>query len=79
MCARTRAGSSDDADRQAERELLAEVCRLANNVLADLRRGEAPTAWKARREQVAELRQRIRAMRKRRLSRSWTSSSTTRG
>ena len=64
---------------QAERELSADLRRMADIVVAGLELGEAPTVWQARRAQIAALRQRIRSMRDRHLGRFWASSSMTRG
>jgi hypothetical protein len=68
----------NDAEMEAENELVAEVLRLARTVQAGLRAGDPPTLWKKRREQIAVLRQRIRTMRARHLGSSYTSSSTQR-
>jgi hypothetical protein len=62
----------NDADLQAEHELVAEVCRMADSVVAGMQLGAAPTDWQQRREQIAALRQRIRAMRDRHLGSSST-------
>jgi hypothetical protein len=54
--------SMNDADMQAERELLDDLLRTANNVLDDLRTGESASVWHQRREEIAALRQRVHAM-----------------
>jgi hypothetical protein len=69
----------NDTELQAERELVADVDRMAGTVMAGLQRGETPVVWQERREQIAALRQRIRAMRDRQLGGSWTSSPMTPG
>jgi hypothetical protein len=63
----------DDAEIRAERELIGDVSRMADLVVADLRSGHEPTAWKQRRKQIAVLRQRIRTMRARHLGGSFYS------
>jgi hypothetical protein len=57
----------DDAEMQAENELVADLHRMARTIQADLRTGESPTEWKDRRAEIAALRQRVRTMRARHL------------
>jgi uncharacterized protein with HEPN domain len=67
----------NNADMQAEDELVTDLHRMADTVVAGLQRGDSPTVWQAHREHIAELRQRIRAMRALHLGGYWTSSPMT--
>jgi hypothetical protein len=59
----------DDANMQAERELLVDVQAMACIVVEALQADDSAAAWKARREEIAKLRERIRTMRDRHLGR----------
>jgi len=52
---------------QAECELIADFQALSSAIQADVKAGAGFTTWKARREQIAELRERVRTMRNRHL------------
>jgi hypothetical protein len=64
----------NNAAMQAEHDLAADLQAMARLVQTGVQLGESPTVWKARREQIAALRERIRALRDRHLGGSWTSS-----
>jgi hypothetical protein len=68
----------NNAAMQAEHDLAADLQAMARLVQTGVQLGESPTVWKARREQIAALRERIRALRDRHLGESWTSSSMSR-
>ena len=57
----------DDAEMQAENELVADLHRMARTIQAGLQAGESSTVWKDRRAEIAALRQRVRTMRARHL------------
>ena len=69
----------NDTELRAEREVLGDLGRMAGTVVAGLQRGEPPAVWQERREQIAALRQRIRALRARQPGGSWTASPRTPG
>jgi hypothetical protein len=50
---------------QVERELIAGLQALAANIRSDLKTPGLPSMWARRREQIAEMRQRIKAQRAR--------------
>jgi hypothetical protein len=53
----------DRSQLQAERELLADIQRMAAEVHAGFNMRESAAVWMKRRVEIAELRQRIRTMR----------------
>jgi hypothetical protein len=55
----------DDAELQAERELAADLDRMAHTVCAGLQTAEPASVWMERRRKIATLRERIRVMRAR--------------
>ncbi len=57
----------NEKEMEAENQLIADVVRMAHTVQADLLAHTAPTVWRERRDQIVELRQRIRVMRDRHL------------
>ena len=59
----------DEAELQAERELIDDLGRMASTVHAGIQPDDTRTVWKQRRAQIAALRERVRAMRDRHLGR----------
>jgi hypothetical protein len=55
---------------KADRELMADVQRMASVVLLGLGTDEPSSVWRERRAQIAALRERIRATRERHLGRT---------
>ena len=53
----------NDADMQAEQELMADLQRMAETVCDRFNAGDPPAVWQGRREQIAALQQRVRALR----------------
>jgi hypothetical protein len=58
----------DQAEMQAEIELVAELQSLSAAIQRDVLAGAGSTAWKLRREQIAALRERVSTMRDRHLA-----------
>jgi hypothetical protein len=53
----------DERDWRIERELMADVQVLAADICSDLKTQPLPSIWGQRREQIAEIRQRIKTLR----------------
>ena len=55
----------DKREWRVERELMADLQLLAADICSDLKRPPLPSIWGHRREQIAEMRERIRTLRAR--------------
>jgi hypothetical protein len=57
----------DEREMRLEQELIADLRMLADDICSDLKTPRGPSIWGQRREQIAEMRQRIGTMRARHL------------
>ena len=57
----------DQGEMQAEQELVDELRAMIRELLAGCQHADPPDVWRERREHIAQLRQRVRAMRVRHL------------